>query len=139
MAQLDEYRRFLTRLRDVPRYFGEQVANMRAGLARGYTVPRVGVQGRDATIVPYTRADTTNPLYLPFAQMPATIPAAERDALRAEARTVIRETIVPAYTTLLAFMRQESLPRARTALAATTLPDGEACLLYTSRAPAARV
>ena len=126
MAQLDEYRRFLTRLRDVPRYFGEQVANMRAGLARGYTVPRVGVQGRDATIVPYTRADTTNPLYLPFAQMPATIPAAERDALRAEARTVIRETIVPAYTTLLAFMRQEYLPRARTALAATTLPDGEA-------------
>ncbi|MBL8962315.1 MAG: DUF885 family protein, partial [Gemmatimonadetes bacterium] len=126
LARPDDYRRFLTRLRDVPRYFGEQVANMRAGLARGYTVPRVGVQGRDATIVPYTRADTTNPLYLPFAQMPATIPSAERDALRAEARAVIRETIVPAYTTLLAFMRQEYLPRARTALAATTLPDGEA-------------
>ncbi|MBL8982227.1 MAG: DUF885 family protein [Gemmatimonadetes bacterium] len=126
LARLEDYRRYLTRLRDVPRYFGEQVTNMRAGLARGYTVPRVGVQGRDATIVPYTRADTTNPLYLPFTQMPATIAAADRDALRTEARTIIRESIVPAYRTLLTFLRQEYLPKARTALAATTLPDGEA-------------
>lgn len=126
LARLEDYRRYLTRLRDVPRYFAEQVTNMRAGLARGYTVPRVGVQGRDATIVPYTRADSTNPLYLPIAQMPATIAAADRDALRTEARTIIREQVVPAYSTLLTFMRQEYLPKARTALAATTLPDGEA-------------
>ncbi len=125
-SRVEDVRRFLARLKDVPRYFDEQVTNMRAGLARGYTVPRVGVVGRDATIVPYTRADTTNPLYLPFAEMPPAVPAAERDALRAEARTVIREAIVPAYASLLRFMREEYLPRSRTALAATTLPDGEA-------------
>ena len=27
----------------MPRYFDEQITNMRAGLARGYTVPRVSV------------------------------------------------------------------------------------------------
>src|SRR5687768_17407120 len=37
----DIYRNYLGRLRDVPRYFDEQVVNMRAGLARGFTVPRV--------------------------------------------------------------------------------------------------
>src|SRR5262245_45287482 len=37
------YRAYLGRLRDVPRYFDEQIANMRAGLARGYSVPRVSV------------------------------------------------------------------------------------------------
>ncbi len=125
-TRAEDVRRFLVRLKDIPRYFDEQVANMRAGLARGYTVPRVGVVGRDATIVPYTRADSTNPLYLPFAQMPASVPVAERDALRAEARLIIRETIAPAYTSLLRFMRDEYLPRARTVLAATSLPDGEA-------------
>ena len=41
------YRAFLGRLRDVPRYFDEQMVNMRAGLARGYSVPRVSVVGRD--------------------------------------------------------------------------------------------
>lgn len=34
----DEYLRYLARLRDVPRYFDEQIVNMRAGLARGYNV-----------------------------------------------------------------------------------------------------
>jgi uncharacterized protein (DUF885 family) len=40
-ATAGAYRAFLGRLRDVPRYFDEQIANMRAGLARGFTVPRV--------------------------------------------------------------------------------------------------
>ncbi|HEX4935724.1 MAG TPA: DUF885 family protein, partial [Gemmatimonadaceae bacterium] len=61
-ARAEDYRRFLIRLRDVPRYFADQVVNMRAGLARGFTIPRVSVEGRDQTIVPYTKGDTTNPL-----------------------------------------------------------------------------
>jgi uncharacterized protein (DUF885 family) len=122
----DEYRRYLARLRDVPRYFDEQMANMRAGLARGYTVPRVSVVGRDRTIEPYVKADTTNPLFVPFVQMPATIAAADRAALRAQADTVLRSAVVPAYAKLLTMIRTEYLPKARTQLAATTLPDGPA-------------
>ena len=53
------YRSYLARLRDVPRYFDEQIANMRAGLARGYTVPRVSVLGRDQTIEPYVKGDAS--------------------------------------------------------------------------------
>src|SRR5688500_5346345 len=62
------YRSFLARLRDVPRYFDEQVVNMRAGLARGYTVPRVSVLGRDRTIEPYVKGDAGNPLFAPFTE-----------------------------------------------------------------------
>jgi uncharacterized protein (DUF885 family) len=62
---LNAYRAYLGRLRDVPRYFDEQIANMRAGLARGFTVPRVSVLGRDKTIEPYVNGDTSNPLYDP--------------------------------------------------------------------------
>ena len=56
------YRAYLGRLRDVPRYFDEHVTNMRAGLARGFTVPRVSVVGRDKTIEPYVKGGTANPL-----------------------------------------------------------------------------
>ena len=34
------YRRYIARMRDIPRYFDEQIVNMRAGLARGFSVPR---------------------------------------------------------------------------------------------------
>jgi uncharacterized protein (DUF885 family) len=126
LATLDAYRAYLKRLRDVPRYFDEQIANMRAGLARGFTVPRVSVAGRDRTIEPYLKADSTNPLYGPFTQMPSTIARSEQEALREEAGTVIREVVTPAYTKLLAMMRDEYLPKARTTLAAHAMPDGEA-------------
>lgn len=125
-AGADVYRNYLARLRDVPRYFDEHVANMRAGMARGFTVPRVSVAGRDRTIEPYLAADSTNPLFTPFAQMPATIHASERDALRREGEAVIRDVIVPAYTRLLAFIRNEYLPATRTTTGASALPDGAA-------------
>jgi uncharacterized protein (DUF885 family) len=125
-ATADEYRRYLGRLRDVPRYFDEQIVNMRAGLKRGFTVPKSSVVGRDTTIEPYLKADDTNPLYLPFAILPPTIPAAEQEKMRAEARGLIAQNIVPAYSKLLDFIRNEYLVKARTTLAAEKLPDGKA-------------
>ena len=44
---ITDYKNWIAQLRDVPRYFREQIANMRAGLARGLTPPRVTLQGRD--------------------------------------------------------------------------------------------
>ncbi len=125
-ATIDIYRNYLARLRDVPRYFDEQIVNMRAGLARGFTVPRVSVVGRDKTIEPYVKPDTTNPLYAPFAQMPATIPAADQAAMRREAAVVLRDVVAPAYARLLTMIRTEYLPKATTTLAATAMPDGQA-------------
>ena len=126
MPTAEAYRGFLARLRDVPRHFDEQTVNMRAGLARGFSVPRVSVVGRDETIVPYTRADETNPLFVPFTMMPPNMPAQDQEALRAEATTVIRDIVAPAYVKLLDFIRTEYLPKARTTLAANKMPDGEA-------------
>jgi uncharacterized protein (DUF885 family) len=125
-ANAAAYRSYLARLRDVPRYFDEQIANMRAGLARGYTVPRVSVIGRDQTIEPYVKADAGNPLFAPFAQMPAAIPAADQDALRAEASTIIRDIVAPAYAELLTMIRREYLEKARRTIGARDLPDGAA-------------
>ncbi|KAB7648202.1 DUF885 domain-containing protein [Polymorphobacter fuscus] len=121
-----EYRRYLKRLADVPRFFDENIANMRAGMKRGYTVPRIGLTGRDTTIVPFTRAGPDNPLFDVFKTMPDAIPAADQAAMRAEAARLIDGVAVPAYAKLLTFMRTEYMPAARTTIAAADLPDGAA-------------
>jgi uncharacterized protein (DUF885 family) len=121
-----DYSNYLARLRYIPRYFDENVANMRAGLVRGFTIPRVVLTGRDTTIVPFTKAAPENPLYDPFKDMPDAIPATEREAMRAEAKQLIDGTAVPAYRKLLTFMQKEYLPGARTTIAASDLPDGPA-------------
>jgi uncharacterized protein (DUF885 family) len=123
-----DYRNYLQQLAEVPRYFDEQTANMRAGLARGFTPPRVTLTGRDVSLSAVAEAKTAEETlyYAPFMAMPAAIPAAEQAELRAQGATAIREGVQPAYARVLKFMREEYVPHATTALAATSLPDGQA-------------
>ncbi|KQZ59360.1 hypothetical protein ASD53_07305 [Lysobacter sp. Root559] len=122
----EEYRRLLGRLHDLPRYFDENIANMRAGLARGYSVPRVAIEGRDRTIEPYAKDGPDNPFSATFAAIPAHLGQDARRALQAEGERAIRDEVAPAYAKLLRFMREEYLPRTRTSTAASELPDGRA-------------
>ena len=122
----DDYRRWIAQMRDVPRYFHEQIDLMRSGMRRGFTPPRITLQGRDSSIVAVIDATPEQSLfYTPFVDMHG-VAAAERPELRAQAVAAIRDKVRPAYVELLRFMRSEYLPRARTTLAAADLPDGKA-------------
>ena len=124
---VEEYERYIARMRDIPRYFDEHIANARAGLARGFSVPRVTLEGRDVSIASYVVDDPeTSPFYRPFEDMPGQLTAADAAALAAEAQDVIANEVTPAYAGLLAFFRDEYLPRTRTTLAAEEMPDGAA-------------
>ena len=123
-----DYRRFLARLADIPRFMDEHVALMREGLATGFTVPQVVLEGRDqplAAIAALTDPAAT-PFWKPFAAFPAGVPAAERGDLEDAARRVIGEQVLPAYRDLLAFLRDTYVPGARHTTAACDLPDGDA-------------
>jgi len=123
----DDYRRYLAQLADIPRYFNDQTANMRAGLARGFSQPRVTLTGRDQSIADVAQATgEANLFYTPFKQMPASIPAAQQAQLRQQALAAISGSVIPAYSALLRFMREEYVPKARTTLAGEALPDGKA-------------
>jgi len=126
LESADDYRRYIGRLRDVPRWFDANTANMRAGLARGFTPPRVTLAGRDKTIAAYTMMGAANPLFDPFKEMPASIPATEQAALRAQAQAAIDTQAAPAYAKLLTFFRDTYLPGARQTSSAAALPNGAA-------------
>jgi uncharacterized protein (DUF885 family) len=122
-----EYRRYIGRMRDLPRYFDQQMANMRAGAARGFTVPRVTLEGRDVSIANFADAGIENSaFYKPFEKLPSTIPAADQQLLKAQGAAAIRDAVLPAYRKLLAFYRTEYLPKSRAGVSARDLPQGDA-------------
>jgi uncharacterized protein (DUF885 family) len=125
---VDEYHAYIAQLRDMPRYFREQLANMRAGLARGFTPPRVTLAGREAPLVSIAEAKAPQDtiFYAPFRNMPSNIPADEQARLREAGAAAIRDSVQPAHAEVLAYVRSEYFPKARTALAAESLPDGKA-------------
>ena len=121
------YQRYIARMRDIPRFFDEQIANMRAGLARGFSVPRATLEGRDKSVATFIVDDPEkSSFYKPFERFPSNIPAAAQEQLRAEARAAIQQSVMPAYTKLLGFIRDDYIPHTRTTIAAHDLPDGDA-------------
>ena len=123
---LQDYKNWIAQMRDIPRYYHEQMGEMRAGMKRGFTPPRVTLEGRDASLTAVTDATPEKSLfYTPFETMSGIAPA-DQVALRAEAVAVIRDQVQPVYREMLAFMRNEYVPGTRTALAAESMPDGKA-------------
>jgi len=122
-----EFKRYIARMREIPRLFDEEITNMRAGLARGFSVPRATLEGRDKSITVFLVDDVTkSPFYAAFNNMPATIPAAEQASLRAQGQAAIREAVQPSYQKLLTFFRNEYLPKTRTTIGAHDMPNGDA-------------
>jgi uncharacterized protein (DUF885 family) len=126
MRTVEDCRRYIQRLNDLPRYYQEQIANMKAGAARGFTVPKATLVGRDESIVPGTLDGEKNPAWAPFKTLPASIPAETQAELRAELLAAIHDRVAPANRELLAYMRNDYIPHARATLAAEALPDGKA-------------
>ncbi len=125
---VDDYRAYIARLKDVPRYFDQQIENMRAGLDRGFSVPRAVLDGRDVSIAMIADVDTVedSSFWEPLTKIPGTIPTVVQAELRADAQKAINEHLQPAFAKLLQFFREEYMPKARTTLAAEAMPDGKA-------------
>lgn len=121
------YQRYIARLRDIPRYFDEQIVNMRAGLARGFSVPQATLVGRDKSVAAFIVDDPEkSSFYKPFERFPPNVPAADQKRLRDEAKAVIAQSVMPAYGKLLGFIRDDYIPHTRTTISAHDLPNGDA-------------
>jgi uncharacterized protein (DUF885 family) len=123
-----DYTNYLLWLTDVPRFFEENMANMRMGLARGFTPPKISLAGRDQTIALVAQAKTADqtPFWKAFKNMPGTINTAEQARLRAEGKKVIEGQILPEYQKLLLFWNNEYYPKTVVSTSAGDLPDGKA-------------
>jgi uncharacterized protein (DUF885 family) len=122
-----DYENYIARLNDVPRYFDEQIANMRQGVRDGFTLPREIIGGVNQVIggFRYENAEAMG-LYAPFAEFPATVPENERARLREAGRAAIATNVIPAFDEFRTFFETEYAPRARNSIAAQRLPNGRA-------------
>ncbi len=126
-ANAQDYRNWIARLDALPALVQQTTALMRAGLAAGSMPPKVLMQRVPGQIAAQVVEDPArSPFYKPLLKMPESIPAAEQEALRKQAREVIAGKVVPAYREFGRFFDQDYLPRARDSIAATDLPDGPA-------------
>ena len=128
----------LARWRKVAAYVRQEIVNLRAGLEQKYSAARPVAERMLKQVDAMVAAplDEDHPYASP----------AKRSTdveFKKQFLALLSEQLLPAMRDYRAFLAEEYIPRARTALAVTTLPDGQACYQamlrgYTtlSRAPA---
>ncbi|MFZ3008375.1 MAG: DUF885 family protein [Phenylobacterium sp.] len=118
-------RAWIDRLNAIPAYYAANIANARRGVTSGFTQPRstndqVLARAREMLAAPVE----TDVLLTPLQTLPASIPASEQAALRAQATAIVRDRVRPAQRDFVTFLETEYLPASRKSLAARSLPDG---------------
>jgi len=126
-----DYQNWLGRLDGFVVWIDQAIVNMREGVARGVVQPRPVMEKVllqvEAMIVAQPE---DSPFYAPVKGFPEQVAAADRARLTAQYEAAIRDRVVPAYGRLARFIRDEYLPQARSSMAWTDLPDGEAWYAY---------
>ena len=129
-----DYEAYVARLTAFPQHNRDGIATTRAALAGGFAQPCAPLAGYERTISGVMATDAEHSRFLePFARRPAFYADAEWTALRARAVAAVRDSVYPAYTTLLRFYQQEYAPRCRTTASISATPNGAAYYAFRVR------
>jgi uncharacterized protein (DUF885 family) len=129
-----DYEDFLKRVDGLVAWTDQAIGNMREGVAKGYTVPRVLAERTLPQLQSQVVAKPEDSSFWgPIRNMPADFSAADRERLTAAYRAMIETKIFPTYRRLHDFMRDEYLPKTRETVGLGALPDGKAWYDYNIR------
>lgn len=124
LGDVDGYRDYTARLNAFPRYFGEKTALLQEGLDKGWTLPKVVLDGYDETIRAQVVDDVhDSAFWKPFESFPPGVPEGEREALKTAGEAAVAAAN-QAYSDFLDFMTGSYIPGARETLGASQMPGG---------------
>jgi len=105
----------------------QTLALLREGLSRKLTPPRITLRDVPQQVLNALPAEPReSAAFRPFQEMPAAIPAAEREALQGRALAAITNVLYPRFRELHRFLVEEYVPQSRESIACHDLPDGPA-------------
>ena len=121
VATADERAQAVARWSTLDTFIDNDIANLRTGLAAGYSAPK--------SVVDRVLKQVDGMINGKVEDLPFYSPAARADdaAFKAGLRTVMTADVLPGLTRYRDFLRNEYRAKARDSVALSALPDGEAC------------
>ncbi|MEE7560260.1 DUF885 family protein, partial [Xanthomonas sp. Kuri4-2] len=128
---VQDYDNWSRRSLGIPPLFDQAIANMRDGMKAGVVQPKALMEKvlpqLDAIIKPTAEESL---FWGPVRNLPADLPAADRQRITAEYKRMIEYRIMPAYRKLRGFIATEYLPACRDTDGMAGLPNGAAWYAY---------
>ncbi|TQV71660.1 DUF885 domain-containing protein [Aliikangiella marina] len=127
LKNIKDYQNYLERLKAVPEFFAENQRNMEKGLARGYSMPKVVMKGfTDVILAAYEKGWQDSAFWKVFESMPESFNQNDAKKLKAEAKVVIKDKLIPAFKALYDFFENTYIPKTKQSLGAYDFPNGKA-------------
>ena len=117
-----QYEDYISRLRQIPRVLSQTEEVLRAGMKDKLMPVRFLLEKIPLQCEGIIAA---NPFLLPTKKYPASISPEEQKRLTQQIAEAINTDVIPAYKRFANFVKTEYAPQGRTALAITSLPDGQ--------------
>ena len=129
-----DYDDWIARLGKMDEVIDQAVALAERGRKKGIVAPAILMQRMPDQIADQVvEFAADSPFFKPFAELPESFPAAERERLRAAATDVIEDTVIPAYRKLDRYFNKKYLPAARDSIGLSSLPNGSAWYEHQAR------
>jgi uncharacterized protein (DUF885 family) len=123
---LIDYQNYLTRLKQFPIYFEQQIHWMRKGLQTGFVQPKVVLKGFEDSVRAFINESAKDSIfYAPFSNIQDTnVDYIQLQKLRVQAHLIITNEVFSAYQNFYDFLITEYIPKSKSNIAAKTLPNG---------------
>jgi uncharacterized protein (DUF885 family) len=122
LDSVKHYEDYIARLHQIPRVLSQTTEVLRAGMKDKLMPVRFLLEKLPVQCQGIIDAD---PFLLPTKKYPASTSLDDQKRLTQQITDAINIDVIPAYKTFAAFLRTEYAPEGRTALAVTSLPDGQ--------------
>ena len=132
MQTVDDYEDYLARIKDTPRYFDENLANMEEGARQGFVLPQIVIDGVLPTVRAQVKDDPEDSSYFePLRSIGTKVSAADRERLQSEGRRIIADSVMPAFARVADYLENDY--RASDTIGANVLPGGHAYYAFQIR------
>lgn len=127
LANYKQVKKYLNKLNAIPEFVDQHFINLREGLEKGVSQPRVIFKGYESTYNDHIVDSVENSyFYSPFKNLPEILTKVQKDSIHTAAKEVIKNKVIPQFKRIKTFFETEYLPKTRTAIGVSQTPNGEA-------------
>ena len=117
---------YLEKLRAMPEVVDQQILNIRKGLEKGVSQPRVIFNGYASSYNTHlTENVSENYFFSPFLDLPGSFTLTQMDSLSQEAQKAVNDYVIPSYEKVKQFFESEFLPNTRKTIGVSDTPEGK--------------
>jgi uncharacterized protein (DUF885 family) len=125
LSSKKEFEKYITKLKDIPRYIEENFSMMRKGIELGICQPRSILNGYENTYEQHIVDDPEKSVFWkPLLEKPFTISDDDWNKIREEGKLAIQQYAIEGFRKIKTFFDNEYLPKTRTTIGASNFPDG---------------